>query len=406
MGFGRAEFPRPENGPLAGYGGWRDRRAREVLDPPEARALMISGADVRIALVVLDLVIIRPSLREGLRELSRSFAIDELVVAATHTHSGPGGYIPGRVAARLTSGRFDPGTPRKLIHAARRALRLALEDLTPARVASGRTELSLARNRRFSEGPHETELPLLRFDFPSGRAPIVLFAYGAHPTVLSPRSHAYSADYVGAARTWLQQQGWRAIFVAGPLGDQEPISQQGPLWPRDLALQRSQMIEIGNSLGKAVLEGVRKLIPGDGAELAAFARWIELPTAPRFRRFCSTWWLSPFLKSNLRGFLSKRAPMHAIRVGGARIVTVPAEPSSAIGRGIREGLASGQPLFVVAHASDWLGYVVSPEAYRRGGYEPCMSFYGSDLGPWLIEEAIATGRLLDLPPLSSNRSTR
>ncbi len=50
--------------------------------------------------------------------------------------------------------------------------------------------------------------------------------------------------------------------------------------------------------------------------------------------------------------------------------------------------------FVLAHANDWIGYAVTPEAYDRGGYEPCLSFHGPDLGPWLIDRAIDTlGRL-------------
>ena len=269
VGFGRAELPRPENGPLGGYGGLRDRRAQQLLDPPEARALVIEENGARIALVALDLVIIRPTLREGLRQLTEAYALDTLVVAATHTHSGPGGYIPGRLPARLSTGKFDPGTPRKLVRTALRALQLALTDLTSARAASGRVELSLARNRRFPAGPHETDLPLLRFDFPSGRAPVALFAYGAHPTVLSPKSRAYSADYVGAARAWLEQKGWRALFLAGPMGDQEPSSQLGKLWPRDVAKQRAPVAEIGSKPREAVLRGINSITSTPGRSLPA-----------------------------------------------------------------------------------------------------------------------------------------
>ena len=395
VGFGRAELPRPQNGPLGGYGGLRDRRAQELLDPPEARALVIEGSSMRIALVALDLVIIRATLREGLREMSEAFALDTLVVAATHTHSGPGGYIPGRLPARLSTGAFDPGTPRNLIRAALRALQLALNDLTPARVASGSAQLSLARNRHFRDGPRETDLPLLRFDFPSGRAPVAVFAYGAHPTVLSPRSRAYSADYVGAARAWLKERGWRSLFLAGPLGDQEPISQLGELWPRDVTRQRAQVAEIGTTLGEAVLRGLRRLTPTDGAVLASSERWVEAPGTPRLRRFCSLWWLTPFVRPGLRRFLSTRVPLHAIRVGDARIVMLPAEPASSVGQEIRDELPPTLPIFVIAHASDWLGYVVSAEAYRKGGYEACLSFYGPELGGWLVAEALTTMRLLE-----------
>jgi neutral ceramidase len=400
-GVGIARLPLPMNGPLGGYGGWRDRRAQAVLDAPEARALVLEQDGLRVGLVSIDIVIVRPSLRDGLREITEALELDHLVLAATHTHSGPGGYIPGRLPARITSGRFNTGMPRKLVQAALRALELAVLDLSPARAASGLAQLSLARNRRSSSGPHETELPLLRLEFADGRRPAVLFAYGAHPTVLSPKSHAYSADYVGAARTWLEERGWRAIFLPGPLGDQEPASELGPLWSRDLAQQHAQVTEIGGRLGQAVLQGLRGLTPvqAQDAELAVVERWVDAPD-PRLRRFCAIWWLAPFTKGSVRSFLSKRAPLHALRIGDARIVALPAEPASAVAQQIRERLAPARPVFVVAHADDWLGYVVSAERYRRGGYEACLSFHGPGLAAWLIEEAGTTARLLESRPLS------
>ena len=395
VGMGRTELPRPENGPLGGYGGWRDRSAHDMLDPPEARALVLDQDGLRVAVVSLDVVIIRPNLREGLQELAGAFNLDALVLAATHTHSGPGGYIPGRLPARLTAGSFDPGSARNLIRAALRALQLAIGDLTPARVRSGRAKLSLARNRRSSNGPHETDLPLLRFDFPNGRRPLALFAYGAHPTVLSPKSRAYSADYVGAARAWLEERGWRAIFLPGPLADQEPTSQLGPLWPRDLAQQRAQVTEIGSRLGEAVLGGVQELTTADPVRLASVEHWVDAPRDPKLRRFCALWWLAPFLRHSIRGFFSKRVPIHAIRIGQSRLLALPAEPTSSVAQGIRESLAPTQPIFVVAHANDWLGYAVSAENYRRGGYEACFSFYGPGFGEWLSEEAVTAARRLD-----------
>ncbi len=69
-------------------------------------------------------------------------------------------------------------------------------------------------------------------------------------------------------------------------------------------------------------------------------------------------------------------------------------------------MAAGRPTFVVAHANDWLGYVLTPDAFRDGGYEACLSFYGADLGPWLVEEAVTTLRLLDSRALAIRRNAR
>ena len=398
VGLGVATLPALSNGPLGGYGGLRERRADGLLDPPEARALVLTQDGKRVGIVTLDIVVIRPSLKHALDETIATLNLDPLILIATHTHSGPGGYVAGWLPERVTAGGFRPGLPEELISAARQALAGAVADLTPARSSSREVLLDLARNRRDERGPHETSLPVIRFDFAEPGRPIVLFAYGAHPTVLSPRSHVYSADYVGAARRALEAKGWRPIFLPGPLGDQEPRSRLGSLWPRSLALQRAQVEEIGGVLADAVQRGAIGLPqadfsapPSSSFRLRTSVRRFDLPES-RIRRFCPLWWVSPFVKGQVRRFLSRSTSITALRIGGAIIAALPAEPASALGDALRERLGGSGPVLAVAHANDWLGYAVDAERYRKGGYEACMSFFGPGLGALLIEQAELAAR--------------
>jgi hypothetical protein len=396
-GFGTAPLPLPEGGPLAGYGGLRERTASGVLDPPEARALLLEAGATRVALVALDVLIARPRLREALVARTAGLDLDLLLLAATHTHSGPGGYEPGWVAARVTGASFDPAATERLADAAARAVEAAARGLGAGRVAAGLFEAPLAENRRDEDGRDESALPVLRVELDDGGPPAVLFAFGAHPIVLSNRSRDYSADYVGAARARLAAAGWRPLFVAGPLGDQRPVSALGELWPRELERQREQARDVGERLAGAVMAGLARLGPGRSTRLEVAERWVELP-AWRMRRWCPTWWLAPLLRGSVRGFLSERAPFVALRVGPATLLALPAEPASALGERLRQRSGGGSVPFVIAHANDWLGYAVSPDAYRRGGYEACLSFFGPDFGPWLVEQAEATLAGLDDAP--------
>jgi hypothetical protein len=394
VGFGVSPLPTPEKGPLAGYGGVRDRKAEAVLDAPEARALVLDEGGLRIALVAVDLIIARPFLRDALAEEGKRHGIDSVLLVATHTHSGPGGYLEGFAAERMTAGSFDPEMPDRLIRAATRALARAVGDLRRVRVAAELGTTDLAENRREKEGPRETALPVLGLEDLSRTRRRVLFAYGAHATVLSPRSRAYSGDYPAAARRWLAEQGWEAVFVPGPLGDQKPRSPNGDLWPRDVSLQKAQVVEIGEKLGEAVLSTITTATSHRNVELAAIERWVELPRR-RFRRFCTLWWLSPFVRGSVDSFLSPRVPFHALRVGDAVLLAVPAEPTSRVGERLRELLPTGQVPFVLAHANDWIGYVVDSERYRRGGYEACLSLHGSETADWLVKESAETLRELE-----------
>lgn len=394
-GFGEAALPAPEGGPLAGYGGLRTRRADDTFDPPQARALVLDEDGLRLALVSVDLVIARPELSEGLRDYAESRGVRGVLLAATHTHSGPGGYLEGWWAERLTAGKRRPGALQEIGEATRRALDRALDDLAPARLGATRARTDLAENRRFDDGPVETELPVLVLRFDDGRAPVVVATHPAHPTILSPRSHAYSADYLGSARARLAELGWRALLLPGALGDQEPKSALGPLWPDALEMQRAQAVEVGYALANEILAAAKPLPASDSrVELRSSVHGWTLPEV-KLRRFCALWWVGPLTGGFARRFLSAHAPVQVLQVGPGWFIGVPAEPTSATGSAIRARLPAGAVPFVVAHANDWTGYVVPPDIYERGGYESCMSFHGPGFEASLVEAVDAAVQQLE-----------
>jgi hypothetical protein len=403
VGFGSAPLPTPDGAGLAGYGGLRQRRAEGTLDVPDARAVVLDQGGLRVALVAIDILISRPALRDRLLEEAERLAIDSVVFVATHTHSGPGGYIEGWAAARVTGAGFEAEAPDRLADAAVRALRAAVDDLGRARVGSALGRAELAENRREEDGPGEVSLPVIRVETGNG-VQRALFAYAAHPIVLSPKSRAYSADYPGAARRWLASRGWESTFVPGPLGDQRPVSALGPLWPKTVEEQRAQAEEIGERLGEAVLSTLSKIEPRGSVRFDAVERWVDAPQS-RLRRGCLVWWLSPISRGPLRSFLSPRVPFHAVRIGDAVLLAVPAEPTTRVGDRLRASVPEGSVPLVVSHANDWMGYVVEREQYGRGGYEACLSFFGDGLADWLVTEAAETVRLLDARR-TSPRATR
>jgi hypothetical protein len=300
--------------------------------------------------------------------------------------------MPGFLAERVTAGEYDPKQPRRLAHAAARALERAHTDLAPARLASGSAPFGGARNRRFADGAREAELAVLRLDFADAREPIAVFAWGAHPTLLSAGNHAYSADWPGAARAELAARGWRALFLPAALGDQEPAVDLGyrPR-PED---ERRATAGYGREVADAVRALAESLVPAADAELTALERWVSPPEV-RTRRFCALWWATPFVSGSIDAFLSDRVPIQVVRAGDAELVALPAEPTSAVGAELRARLPGSRTPIVVAHANDWLGYVVDEPTWRRGGYEACLSFYGPGMSSWLVEQASKSIDTLD-----------
>lgn len=404
-GFAVALLDAPERGPLGGYGGAWDRRATHGEIPgrkPQARALLLARGAQRVGIVTLDIVIVRPELRDAIAQRVRSLELDPLLVIATHTHSGPGGYIEGFLAERLTSGSFDPAARESLVESAARALRDAAAELAPAKLAAGLGSAELARNRRDSADPVERELPVIRVEI-AGAAPLLVFAYGAHPTALTARSRAYSSDYIGAARAWLEARGWRSLFLPGPLGDQAPREPRSSVEvpPARPAAEPGEALaeQVGAALAQSALEVADELEVVRRAELASASEKLTLPPL-KFRRFCALWWLAPMVRGGADRLLSEEVTVHSLALGPARIVALPAEPTSAVGTAIRSAMrahAAKAVPFVVAHTGDWIGYSVTADRYERGGYESCLSFHGPDMGARLVEAAAHAAQQLPAP---------
>ena len=108
---------------------------------------------------------------------------------------------------------------------------------------------------------------------------------------------------------------------------------------------------------------------------------------------CAWWVGKPLLHLAAHRFLPQAAPIAALRLGDLRILASPFELGVEVAEAIRR--RSPRPLLVAAHADAWLGYLLEPEDYDRGGYEPCMAFHGRYLAPLFEEEA---GRVLGALP--------
>lgn len=390
-GAAAAEIAVPDAVPLAGYGArGPGNRAAGVREAVSARALVVEGgpAPTRVGIVVLDALIVTPDLRETIAAANADLALDALVVAATHTHSGPGGYLDDRIAALAILGWYREASREALLHAASAALHDAAV-LQPARVAHATADgAALARNRRHVGGPQDPEVPVLRVDGADGRTIATLFALAAHPTVLGPTNQRISPDYPGAARRRVERlRGGTALFLAGPLGDQKPHLDGEPEWPDDVERQAANARLLGEALGDRVAAAAADARPAARTDVRAARQVWRLPPID-VKASCAGYLGAPVLWLVARSFLPPTAPLDALRIGDLRILASPLELGVEVAADVRRAAGPG-PLLVAAHAGDWLGYLLSPADYDRGGYEPCLAYHGRDLAPLFVERSRA-----------------
>jgi neutral ceramidase len=227
-------------------------RIRRIETPLQVRAVMLQGDGHRLVYACAELCFITQSVRDGvfasLAEAGLVLEERELVIAATHTHSGPAGFSHD-VFYNLSNPGHCPDTYRCIVDGLAEVVLAAWRSLEPGRVWLHRGEIpqhepvafnrSLKAFQRNVDAPDidvnrpETatnrDLTVLRVDGDSGpRAAICWFA--VHNTNVHFDQGAVHGDNKGIAaalmedygRTELGQDEFVGIFAQGAPGDVTP----------------------------------------------------------------------------------------------------------------------------------------------------------------------------------------
>ena len=362
----------PPGVPIGGYP--RLRYASEgVEDEPMARALVLTEPGLSVALVSVDVLVIPAALRRKVEALLGDLRLGAVLVAATHTHSGPGGFWDDVLGSRLGTGPYEPALEDALAGRIADAVRAAAAARAPATVSvAGSRREDLVRNR--DGGARGGQLLVIRVERPGAEVVGQVVVFPAHATTRESRNRLLSGDWPGALARELPGV---TVFLQGAEGDQTwvlPARQPGP---PHLAY------------GRLLAEEVQRLPypPGDGApELAAAAAEVSLP-APSFGAVPA--FLDRLLANLLWSWMPGRTGVVALRIGPATLLAVPAEPGEAVGSAWRRTLGPGAE--VVSLAGDYIGYVETPEAVRARTGEAKRTYLGPELAR-VLQEGLAAAK--------------
>jgi hypothetical protein len=207
------------------------RHSTGTHDPLLATALFLQAADRQVLLLSADVIFVTKALTQRVRErIERETGIpgSGILIAATHTHSGP-------VTVDYVSNQTDPIVPR----VDPQYLRQLEDGLTTAAVQAWQqrraAEWAFARAdatgigtcRHDPRGPADLSVPVLSVRDASTAEPIALMMVCAmHPTVLHEDSTLYSGDFPAFARSYLQThvlgKSCPVVYFTGASGDQSP----------------------------------------------------------------------------------------------------------------------------------------------------------------------------------------
>ncbi len=380
-GAGRAAFVLPKGVPLAGYSKRQGRPSRGIHDAVGARAMVLRDGDAIVALVSCDLLIVDEHLFDAVRRRLLAEGMPQafvLILAGTHTHSGPGAYGT-RFLEKISMGHFDPRVFDAIVQSISQAVLRARAGLSPVRftVLTTRTE-GLVKNRVDPRGLTDPELAVAAFYREAEETPFaVLVNFAAHPTALGPWNRYVSADYPGVVTEMMERRfpGSTCLFFSGSVGDQAPAK-------AGIGFERSAWI--GASLAQQVVALVEAAHPVPPTVLHAAQEEIALPPA-RVR-------LSPML--TLPRWIGQRlvdddATLSVLTVGNAVLFGVPCDLTAELGQQLKAAArARGLEPMIIGFASDYIGYCVSRAFYERNRYETLMAFNGPTTGTLIVRQLI------------------
>ncbi len=433
-GAARVVITPPIGVPLSGYfvAEGRTETARDVHDDLYARALVLSDGHSIVAIVTTDLIALGDEELAMVRgEVRRKAGIapEHLILACTHTHSGP--IVHPFPPVEIVPGQADEEYFRLLPRLIGSAVAMAARRMRPARIGAGKGESYININRREKlpdgtlrglpflgrnpGGIYDREVGVLRVDdAQTGKPLAVLLSYACHPVVLGPNLEI-SADYVGYTVNFLEEHlgpGTVALFANGAQGDMNTIVHPGT---------HEDAQRLGVMLGAEALKVALGTPTHSDARITTGTRRVELPLNPaaapdqqrayidflqhehaRFTRegdARSVWDIEMRLNvAHYRLYARERtqqpcipAEITAFGIRGDHVsiglVSEPAELFCEYGIQARQRSPFATTL-VIGLANGFISYVPTPEVYTEGGYECEATQVAPEAGEQLCQTMI------------------
>lgn len=401
--------------PPAGYrmsGYFHERLNQGVHDPLLAKSLVLRQGDTQIALVICDVIGIAPAVdRLARQKAAKAVGIptEHIVVAATHTHTGPLYFGALRQyfhdLAVADSGSDSPESvdyPALLVDKMVAAISESHKRLTPVRLKSGIAEQrELSFNRRFhmkngsvrtnpgrrnpdiirAAGPIDPDVGILMFSAISDQRPLAsLSVFALHLDTVG--GIQYSGDYPYYLQEALKArlgEGFVSLFGIGACGDINHIDVSGK------TVLKTEYI--GRTLAETILDELPNLKPVEQPSLAMASQTVHVPLR-QYTPEQVAWARASMKDATTAGKpFARRAEAYnvlavemlpgdtlpiavrVIRLGPeVAVVGLPGEVFVDLGLAIKAASPFAHTL-VLELAGDAPGYIPTRKAFAEGSYE-------------------------------------
>ncbi len=411
-----------------------ERMSTGTHDELLSSALYLSDGKNRVLFISNDVIYVSKASTVRIREaISAKTGIrgSNILIAATHTHSGP-------VTVDLVISANDPIVPRVdenylgfMEENSVKAACQAVENATLAEIALVVGDATgVGTNRHNPEWAKDTDVPALLVKRKGSDDFIgCMLVCNMHPTVLHEDSTLYSGDFPHFARETLQDavlgKECPVIYFTGTAGNQSPRH-----------VTKDNTFEEAKRLGQIVADSIIAKLTGavtfsSGIPVWVAQKFVDLPKRvfppvkwamdhrdetkrryeelkkssknPRETRTAEVNWFGSeellYLSKLAQGNELEKAyqsslpaEIQIIKVGDWKFVAWPGEVFVEYGIELKKQV---EKTALITYANGELqGYIVTKEAQERGYYEAGNAFFGYQAGQLLLGETIKELKLL------------
>jgi hypothetical protein len=364
---------------------------------------------------------------------------ENVMIGATHTHSGPATCDVLDFDVDLARYRTDIET---LLARAASAVTLAEENLAEATLAVGRARedrISFNRRLRRKDGTTQMNWEALQSGFDpdaiagpwgpidpevlslvverQGRPASAMVNFGLHPAILAGDNWLYSADYPGylaEAMRRIHGDGFTCLTANGCCGNVNHIDYRDRNQGRGFAMTQ----RVGYMLAAAATEAIRGRTPVGGDRVAVESHSITLdriritpderawservlreaaahPPEGQVDGLPDAYYAKTYLRMAEKQDEPDRVEVMTIRLGDVALVALPGEIFCEFGMDIKRRSPARWTL-VSGLCGDEIGYIPTRDSFAQGGYEPMTgsTFYVPGSGERLADAAVGQAERL------------
>lgn len=351
------------------------------------RALVLQEGETKVAIVNIDNLGWPAALGDRSRALIKGISPENILIGATHTHSGPDAYAfpdeDGKTRADLEYLDW-------CVKEVAAAVNEANDQLEPAylKLAEGEAKGKIAFNYYAEQlyDPRCNVIQLLqRQGVRQGKVIATLVNYAIHPEVIGSKEGILSPDLCGPLYDRIEEKaGGIALFMNGAQGGM--VTADNRLEGGGDARTWEECIRIGQLLADEALRILSGAEVQENPALKCWSKRVQFPVDSDMLRYILKH--SP-IQTNAFSDTTISTQLNLLQLGPAQILTIPGEALPNIGYYLKRKMGGDQNL-LFGLTNDAFGYILTKvdfNSFKRYDYISRTSL-GEMTGEILIEESL------------------